>query len=470
MVAPSASAAQEIAGFASSFRLDDPPKSVLTAAKLQLLDTFGCALAAYGTGVGDQGARVMAQYGGRPAATTIGQEATLPPASAAFANAMLSHALDFDTTHADSVTHLSAIVGPVAMAVAERHGATGADLLAAFVVGTEVVARVGMTTPGEFTSRGFHTTAVCGIFGGVAAAARLGAASDAVMVSALGIAGSFAGGLFAYLDDGTATKPVHPAWAAHGAVLATDLAVAGIQGPPHVFEGRFGVFHSFLGAEPGSVAVAREVADFGERWETARVAIKAYPVCHLIHGVLGAIEELREPPPPDQIDEIEVTVPAAAKEVVLEPAAAKVSPRSGYERKFSLQFCVAAALAGHRIDVGLFPSGPVESDPTLVELAGKVRYVIQDYPTWPRAFPGGIRIRTRDGEVVEAEQLYQTGGAENPMTEDQVVAKYRSNAALALDLAEIEALERAALGLEGLESLEGLSAPLRRARVLPPIR
>src|SRR5207249_4802109 len=112
--------------------------------------------------------------------------------------------------------------------------ATGRALLVAVVGGNEVVTRIGMAASGAFHERGFHPTAICGIFGATTAASRLLGLDAAATASALGIAGSFAGGLFAYLDVGTATKPMHPAWAAHGALIASRLASFGAEGPPTV--------------------------------------------------------------------------------------------------------------------------------------------------------------------------------------------------------------------------------------------
>src|SRR5207249_6996527 len=268
-----------------------------------------------------------------------GIDARLPPPNAAFANAMLCHGLDFDDTHSDSVSHVTVVVGTASLAVAEATGTSGRELLAAIVGGNEVVTRIGMAASGKFHKRGFHPTSICGIFGGTAAASRLAGTDAATTASALGIAGSFAGGLFAYLDDGTATKPMHPAWAAHGAVLAARLAALGAEGPAGVTEGRFGLFHAFLGAEKGQIEIEEQLADLGERWETPRIAYKPYPACHFIHGSLGATSTLCGEISPDDIEEIVVTMPPGPGiDLVLEPAAAKFAPRSDYEAKFSLQY------------------------------------------------------------------------------------------------------------------------------------
>src|SRR5204862_4345333 len=153
--------------------LEDVPAEVVEHAKLHLLDTLGCGLAAHATGVASEGRTAMAELGGEPQATVIGSDVRLPAPNAAFANAMLCHGLDFDDTHSDSVSHVSVVVCPAALAVAEAGGASGEEALAAIVAGNEITTRIGMAVPGAFHARGFHPTAICGIFGGTAAVSRL---------------------------------------------------------------------------------------------------------------------------------------------------------------------------------------------------------------------------------------------------------------------------------------------------------
>ena len=161
-------AARTIAEWATALELDDVPEAVRTDAKLHLLDTIGCGLAAHATGVAHEGRTTMAELGGVAEATVIGTTARLPAPNAAFANAMLCHGLDYDDTHSDSVSHVSTVICPTALSAAESLGASGRDTLTAIVAGNEVVCRVGMAAPGAFHARGFHPTAICGIFGGVA--------------------------------------------------------------------------------------------------------------------------------------------------------------------------------------------------------------------------------------------------------------------------------------------------------------
>ncbi len=455
-------AAERLSEFATNLQYDDIPAETIEAAKLHLLDTLGCALAAHGTGAAGEGRDAFGAAGGHPESTVVGLSTRLPAPAAAFANGMLSHGLDFDDTHSDSLAHVGAVVGPASLAAAEAIGADGRDLLTAIVAGNEIVTRIGMTVTGQFHARGFHATAVCGVFGAAAAACRLRNASAATAASALGIAGSFAGGLFVYLEEGTPTKPIHPAWAAHGALIAADLASRGAQGPTTVLEGRFGFYHAFIGAEPGTVTLEQELADLGTRWETPRIAFKPYPACHFIHGSLGATATLLPEIDADRISHIEVTVPEAAVALVLEPAADKARPRTDYEGKFSLPFSTAAMIVSGKVDIGTYTHASL-SDPAVLELAGKVSYSVRDYESWPAAFPGGVRITTVDGAVLEADQPHQLGAPENPMTADQVIEKFRVNASLALDSGTARELETTVLELERETDLGAALAPLQEA-------
>jgi 2-methylcitrate dehydratase PrpD len=459
-------AAERLAEFATRLTFEDVPSEVVEAAKLHLLDTLGCGLAASALGIGTEGRRAMAELGGEPQATVLGLDTPLPAAAAAFANGMLCHGLDFDDTHSESVSHVSAVVCPAALAVGEAHDADGRETLTAIVAGNEIVTRVGMAASGAFHKRGFHPTAVCGIFGGTAAAARLGGHGRETTASALGIAGSFAGGLFAYLEDGTATKPMHPAWAAHGAVLAARLASLGAEGPPSVLEGRFGLYHAFLGAEQGEIDIASQLDDLGSRWETPRIAYKPYPACHFIHGSLGATATLAPDLDPDEIVDVVVTIPEAGVALVLEPVASKVAPRTDYEAKFSLQYSTAAMLVHGQVGVRSYLDEAL-ADRRVLELARKVRYETKEYDSYPGAFPGGVTVRMKDGRTRDADFPHQRGAPDNPMTHEEVRAKFRENAALALPAASVEALEEGILALDAQEDVSVVLAPATQTQVAP---
>jgi 2-methylcitrate dehydratase PrpD len=463
-------AAERFAVFSSSLTVERIPDPVVESAKLHLLDALGCGLAAHALDTAPAAREAMIETGSIGPATAIGVSYGLPPADAALANGVTCHALDYDDTHTGAVAHVSVAVIPAALAVAQSEGTDGADLLAAIVAGNEIVARLGMAVGSGFHSRGFHATAVCGVFGATAAACRLQALDEITVRNALGIAGSMASGLLEYLADGSSTKRLHPGWAAHAAVIASRLAAHGATGPASVFEGRFGLYRAF--AERDDIDVDALTDGLGERWETPRIAFKPYPACHYVHASLdAAARALAETPVrTEDIEEIVALTPEAGVSLVLEPLADKHRPRTEYEAKFSLPYSIASLLVRGHVDVSTYTDEAI-TDPDVLALAAKVRYEVKDYDTYPRAFPGGVRIHTRDGRTLEAELAYQRGGPENPMTAEEVREKFRTNAALALGEAEVQALEEAVMTLErrgDLEAFELLALAARREHVAAP--
>lgn len=461
-------AAETIAAFATSISLDDVPADVVEHAKLHVLDVLGCGLAGHATGNGIEGRATMREMGGDGQATVLGLTERLPAANAAFANAMVCHGLDFDDTHSDSGSHISTVVAPAAFAAAELYGAGGEDVLAAIVAGNEVVCRIGMAEPGAFHARGFHPTAIAGVFGAAAAVARLGRFDAETATRALGIAGSMASGIFAYLADGTPTKPIHPGWAAHGAHLATRLAHHGAAGPRSVFDAQFGLYHAYLGVEPGTSGLGEQLADLLSRWETPRIAYKPFPICHFAHGALGAVAAAVDGRTfaPDELAEIVVSVPEPWVPIVLEPAAERQTPRSEYAAKFSLQYAVASLLVRGHVAVTDFTKAAIAA-PDVLAVAAKVAHEPRSFATYPEAFPGAARVVLASGETLERELPYQQGAPENPWSAADVRAKFRANAGLVLSAEQAAALEEAILTLERQQDVTAALAPLTVQEAAP---
>jgi 2-methylcitrate dehydratase PrpD len=441
---------RRIANFAVGLDAGEIPQEVADAAKLHLLDALGAGIAAHALGIATAGRDIARAHATGPS-TLIGSPTGASPEAAALANGMLCHGIDFDDTHAESICHISVVVAPAALAVAEARAASGRDLLAALVVGNEIVARVGTAAAPGYMKRGFHPTSVCGVFGAAAATARLLGLDAEATSSALGVVASMAGGIFAYLGDGTATKPVHAGWAAHAGVLAAQLAGAGAQGPPHVFEDRFGFFAAYYDPD---APIDAQVSDFGDRWETPRIAFKPYPACHFIHSTVDAAAALlaETPVAPEDVTRITVAVPEPGIALVLDPLDAKRAPRTDYEAKFSLPYSVAALLVHGEVGVETYTDEAI-ADPVVLALAAKVDYVRRDFPTFPQSFPGWIRIETASGAVYERDLAHQRGGPDNPMTREDVARKFRRNAELALDEDVAAAIEESVLSLEELDDV-----------------
>lgn len=454
------SATQRFAAFATG--AVSAPDAVVEAARLHLLDTLGCGLAALALETAPYARGILEDEAEGPA-TAIGAATGVGAPAAALSNGICCHALDFDDTHGASIAHVSAVVVPAALAAAEARGAQFGELVDALLVGNEITCRVGLPVGDAFHLRGFHPTAICGVFGATAAVGRLTGLDEARLVQALGIAGSMAAGLLAFVGDGSATKRVHPGWMAHAAHAATSLARHGATGPAAVLEGRNGVYEAFLGRQ----GVEVPAGDLGERWETPEIAIKPYPACHFLHAAVDAVARIRdrERMAADDIDAVTVTMPQAGVGMVLDPLDRKRRPATTYEAKFSAPFAIAAMLVDGRVDVTTFTDEMLDRG-DLLDLAGLVDYEVHEYPTFPRSFPAGVRVRLRDGSLHEEHLAHQRGGPDHPMTAAEIGDKFAVNAGLALDDAAVMSLGEAIV--DGpLERDLGWARVLRRARPRP---
>jgi 2-methylcitrate dehydratase PrpD len=139
--------------------------------------------------------------------------------------------------------------------------------------------------------------------------------------------------------------------------------------------------------------------------------------------------------------------PAAGVELILSPLERKRRPQTPYEGKFSAPFAIGALLTGGSVDVATFTQARL-ADPEILRLGDKVDYEVWDYDTFPAALPGGVAVMLEDGERLERHLPHQRGGAENPMTPAEIVAKFRTNAAFALGAEDALVLERFALSLD----------------------
>lgn len=456
-------AVQRIADFVIDLRYEDLPDEVVTAAKLHALDALGCGLAAHALEEASFVVDAATEVATEGPAMAIGLPNGLPAADAALVNGTLCHALDYDDTHPDSVVHVSAGVTPAALAAAEVSGASGRDVVCALVIGNEISVRLGMAAGGRFHARGFHPTGVCGVFGATAAAARLRGLDAEQTAHALGIAGSMASGLLEFLADGAKTKPLHAGWAAHAGLTAARLAAHGATGPTTVLEGRRGFFGAYVHGD--SADVEGQVADLGVRWTTPQIAYKPYPACHYVHAPLDALAQLiaEEGLSANEVYSMVAVSDETGAALVLHPPEDKRQPRTVYDAKFSLPYCLAALLVHGRVGVESFTPDAI-TDPVVLELAGRVTAEVKHYAPAPDAFPGAVRVVTHDGRTLEAELRYQRGGAENPMTTNDVVNKWRANAELALAQAAVGSLEAAVRHLEDQQDLSALSL-LADARV-----
>jgi 2-methylcitrate dehydratase PrpD len=422
----SAPAAQLLAEWGIALQLHDVPESARHAARRHLLDGTGLALAAHRSDAAAPSLSVARGLGGRAEARILGESSFVSVPAAAMADGALVHALDFDDTHAGGLIHATAVVLPAAFAGGQGVRATGADVLAAALVGYEAACRIAMASPHGFHARGLHATQVAGVLSSALVAARLAGADAATATNALGIAGSNAGGLLEFLSTGASTKQLHPGSAGLNGVLAARLAAAGATGPATVLDGPHGVFAA-LSARPADVAGI--VADLGVRWETERITVKPYPSCQLMHVTLDAVQPIRERiGSVDRVVRVSAWVHPDSAPTVCEPADVKVTPRSTYDAKFSLPWSVAALLIDGSIGVGTYSDASI-ARPEVAALAAKVVTIVDDPGGGVAAdAPGRVEIELVDGTVLRGEVPRSLGGPDQPLSDDELLAKFLGNA------------------------------------------
>jgi 2-methylcitrate dehydratase PrpD len=423
-------AALTLAAFTASLRFDDLPAAVVEAARRHLLDTVGVAIRGRTHPNAVNALRAIEAIDGAAGAIAVwGSERRLAAGYAALANGVASHVLDFDDTHTDAIVHGSAIVAPVVLALGEHSRVSGTDLVAAFVAGWEVAARVGLASRGTFHERGFHTTSIAGVFGAAATAARLLGLSTQCTAHALGLAGSQASGINEYLSNSSSAKAVHTGWTAHAGIVAARMAQAGMTGPMTVFEGRDGVLRTHGVRERTDAAAL--VGALGTRFETTRVSIKPYPCCHFAHAFVDCAGALVDRGiDAASIAALDCVVPQTEVALICEPYAAKLAPATPYAAKFSLPFLLAARIVDGRIDHATFDEGNLGRK-ELLELAKRVGYRVAGAgeTPFPRTFPGWVEATLTDGRRIVERLDVNAGHPDNPLPTQAVRAKFISNAA-----------------------------------------
>ncbi len=436
-----------LARFAADVRDGALPRAVFDKVACHVLDLCGVQLAASRQEFAGAVRTVALGLGGPRESVGLGLAEPLAAPNAALLNGTLAHGVDYDDTHLRSIVHPSATVTPAALAVGEEVDADGAAVVAAIAVGLETAVRIGLAAEGQFHDRGFHATPIAGVFGATLAASMLYRLTSEETVSALGLAASMAGGLLEFLTDGTSAKRLHGGWATHGGILAARLGRAGLTGPAGGLDGRFGLLPTLFvdAAEP-----ARIGRDLGREWEMLDIALKPYPCCHFVHAFLDGAADLRthlgvavgEPASDEvlaRIASIECGVVPLTIPVVCEPRETKLRPQTPYDAQFSLPFSVAVMFSRGRVTLDEYEPETI-ADPRLIALARRVTVVPEPRDEFPASFPGRLRLELTDGRTFEADQASNRGGPEDPLSFEQVAAKFRANAIPALGAQQAESV------------------------------
>ncbi len=335
----------------------------------------------------------------------------------AFLMGALCHILEMDDLHRASVVHPGCAVVPAIFAMAR--GRPGHEALTAVLHGFEAATRVGMAV-GPAHYRIWHNTATCGPFGSAMAAAYLLGLDDGAAIDALGNAGTQSGGLWEFLETGAHSKHLHAGRAAEAGMVAAGLAAQGFTGAPAILEGEKGIFRAMC---PDALP-HRLLEGPGGPWQLRETSIKPWPSCRHTHPAIEAALAVRaafggEPLSGDRLTAVTVESYPAALDVC-----DRADVSSTYAAKFSLQHCVAAALALDGIDFGAFDGAARDR---LAGERGKVRLSVSApfASAYPAHWGARVTVSLADGESRSAAVTDAKGDPEAPLSDEEMVAKAR---------------------------------------------
>ncbi|MEL6336296.1 MAG: MmgE/PrpD family protein [Pseudomonadota bacterium] len=407
-------ATARIAAFAATHA--SLPDAVRAVAALSILDWIAVGLAGRAEPVARMALAEAVEQGGAAQAAVFGG-ARLPARAAALVNGTTGHALDYDDTHFLHIGHPATVIGPAALAVAEREDASLAALLEAFAIGVEASCRIGAWLGRGHYEAGFHQTGTAGAFGATVAAGQLMGLDAARMTHALGLAATRAAGLKGQF--GTMGKPLNAGFTAANGVECAALAGRGVISTLEGLEGVQGFGPTHCGA--GDLTAFQGL---GETWVLPEVSHKLHACCHGLHAMLEALARLR--PEPATVEAVEVTVhPRWLAVCNIE------RPATGLEAKFSYRLTAAMALAG--VDTAALEtySDAITARPDLVALRDRVRVA-----TDPALADTAARVAVT-AEGVRREAAHDLA---DPGPLEQRVARVRAKAASLIGADRAEAI------------------------------
>jgi 2-methylcitrate dehydratase PrpD len=348
--------------------------------------------------------------------------------------------------------HSGAVVVPTVFALAGRGGVSGKDAITAMLAGYDIAART-LEGAGGYRAHndlGWHSTGTCGSFGAAAAAARLLGLDAGKFADALGIAGSFTGGIWAFLADGADTKRFHPGKAAENGLSAALLAQAGMSGPRQVLEAKWGGFYSSFAH--GIAKPEATLEGLGQAFRIDRSGMKPYACCRGLHACMDAVLAVLAETGAQAAD-VEALVVHGNEQYKMQFDRMRIG--NMLDAQFSIQYALAVAALSGRGSLDQFSTLRHE-EPDVRSLMQRVT-VLADRQIIPGQYPP-LEVRLKDGRVIERFVLYAKGAPENPLSEAELAAKVESLIAPVLGAARCREIVACVAALEALPDLKRLIA------------
>ncbi|MBC8332535.1 MAG: MmgE/PrpD family protein, partial [Anaerolineae bacterium] len=395
-------------------------------AKRFLLDSVGCALAAVKNEDMQAMYRFTEKLGGTPEATVIGTGAKTNAPNAALMNCLLTRALDYNDIYWEQdPSHPSDIIG-AALAAAEANGKNGREALLAIILAYEFEMRWCHAADPGVREVGWHHATLTQ-FVSPLVAGRMYDLDVEQMVAAVGISGSShftLGGVVA--GHLTNMKNTADPLASQAGVIAAMMAREGYEGPVEVLEGKEGLFEVVNNVEWRPDWLLK---DLGEDFMITQCGYKAFPTEALTHQPISAALQVctEHNLAAEDIAEILVETTTRGADILSDPS--KFAPKTKETADHSLPYVIAAAVADGAVLPDSFSDEKLQ-DPRIWDLLGKIKVVAD--PEIDALFPGvkraRVQITTLEGNTHTAQVDHAKGSPENPLSDDELIAKFRANA------------------------------------------
>lgn len=392
------------------------PDFVLHQAKRALLDTIGAGIAGSSTSEVEAIARATQTWQGSGPFTVWARAERLSAPHAALVNGTAVHAREVDDF--GGCGHSGAVVIPAVLAAAELTHPKAIDILVAIVAGYEAAARATDLVGGyaAHNAFGWHGTGTCGVFGAAVGASRILGLSSEQTAHAIGLGGTYTGGIWSFIADGAMSKRLHAGKAAETGLVAAFLAREGMTGPSHVFESDYGSFTNLYGGERANQDAL--LRNFGKEFLIFRSGFKPYACCRGCHSSLDAVLQLREAHHLDAKKVHHVMIRGSEQNA---RQLGKQEVENILDAQMSLPYSVAVALSRGRADLEHYQS-PYLEDPYLRELATRVNVIGE--PTRPLGSQPTVELHLYDGRVLSATVEHAKGETSNPMSDAELEAKF----------------------------------------------
>jgi len=441
----------ELVDFIRGTRFEDLPPEAVSKAKEGVMDFLGCAL----LGSRNQTGKLVLDYvkniGAKPEATVIGGGFRTAMALAALSNGTSSHADDYDDISFSLPGHPSVAVLPAVFCIGEVLRISGSELITAYLIGFEIMCKLGQALAPKLYQNGWHATSVYGCLGSAAAAGKLLDLSRSQMGNCLGIAASLSSGLRANL--GTMTKPLHVGNCCQNGVFAAIMAEQGLTSSAEALDGPLGFCQNYSGQVHHDKIIGR----LGNPYDiiTPGIIFKRYPSCAESHPAIDATVYLaqRHEIVPDDVRSVECIVTPLNHDVLV-----YALPKTALEAKFSLHFCVAAGILRRNASLQEFTDEMV-SNPMSMDLM-KVVSMEPDPTLAEDGYTGAasiVTIHLKDGRKFSRRVDHAKGSPENPLSMEELLNKYRDCAGKVLGPAALDRSIDCLLKLEELDQISQLT-------------